>query len=299
MRLSTNTTHCHGSSLPSMEAKLPTAWTSHGRPPTGHLPTGPKERPPPVIVAKLNHRRAAPTSSREPMPRIEAAAIIQMRRLQEGSDADGATVARPKWTGFSPLDDMPEGKHDAPNREAAPNGVAVAKAFAQEPSSTNAGSRSRTPCQDGLAIAWSCCEYLLSVKAYTVFATHMERLSELATMYPNVKILHFEVDLRNDRLDFKFRLKDGVRRVPHYGLLLARVAGIPTSVIDTSTSITSQITEQEMTRMDANCKEYRSLQMMYQVVQRLICLKYSNQGYDYIREALQNLKESYAAGRLT
>ena len=100
----------------------------------------------------------------------------------------------------------------------------------------------------------------------------MERLSELATMYPNVKILHFEVDLRNDRLDFKvgstchtsdfrnlllhvcytniiptplqFRLKDGVRRVPHYGLLLARVAGIPTSVIDTSTSITSQITEQ-------------------------------------------------------
>jgi len=42
----------------------------------------------------------------------------------------------------------------------------------------------------------------------------------------------------------QFRLKDGVRRVPHYGLLLAKVAGIPTSVIDTSTSITSQITEQ-------------------------------------------------------
>ena len=68
-----------------------------------------------------------------------------MRRLQEGSDADGATVARLKWTGFSPLDDMLEGKHDVPNREAAPNGVAVAKAFAQEPSSTNARSRIRTP----------------------------------------------------------------------------------------------------------------------------------------------------------
>ncbi|PWZ38635.1 DNA mismatch repair protein MSH4 [Zea mays] len=156
-----------------------------------------------------------------------------------------------------------------------------------------------TSSSDGLAIAWSCCEYLLSVKAYTVFATHMERLSELSTMYPNVKILHFEVDLRNDRLDFKFCLKDGIRRVPHYGLLLARVAGIPTSVIDTSTSITSQITEQEMTRMNANCEEYWSLQMAYQVVQRLICLKYSNHGDDYIREALQNLKESYSAGRLT
>ena len=115
-RLSTNTTHCHGSSLPSMEAKLPAAWISHGKPPTGHLPTDPKERPPPVIVAKLNHRRAAPTSSREPMPRNEAAAIIQMRRLQEGSDADGATVARPKWTGFSPLDDMLEGKTRRPQQ---------------------------------------------------------------------------------------------------------------------------------------------------------------------------------------
>ncbi|RLM87753.1 DNA mismatch repair protein MSH4 [Panicum miliaceum] len=134
---------------------------------------------------------------------------------------------------------------------------------------------------------------------YTVFATHMEGLSELATMYPNVKILHFEVNLRNDRLDFKFRLKDGIRRVPHYGLLLARVAGLPASVIDTATSITSQITEQEMTRMDANCEEFRSLRMAYQVAQRLVCLKYSNQGDNYIREALRNLKEGYAAGRLT
>ena len=42
----------------------------------------------------------------------------------------------------------------------------------------------------------------------------------------------------------QFRLKDGIRRVPHYGLQLARVAGLPASVIDTATNITSQITEQ-------------------------------------------------------
>ena len=82
--------------------------------PTGHLPMGPKERPPLVIVAKLNPRRAAPTSGRKPMPCIAAAAIIQMRRLQEGSDADGATVACPKWTEFSPLDDMLEGNTTPP-----------------------------------------------------------------------------------------------------------------------------------------------------------------------------------------
>lgn len=54
-----------------------------------------------------------------------------------------------------------------------------------------------------------------------------------------------------------------------------------------------------MVRKDDNCEQYRSLQMAYQVTQRLICLKQSNQGDDYIREALQNLKDGYAAGRLT
>ncbi|XP_021290548.1 DNA mismatch repair protein MSH4 isoform X1 [Herrania umbratica] len=64
-----------------------------------------------------------------------------------------------------------------------------------------------TSSSDGLAIAWSCCEHLLSLTAYTIFATHMENLSELATIYPNVKILHFDVDIRNGRLDFKFQLR--------------------------------------------------------------------------------------------
>jgi len=31
----------------------------------------------------------------------------------------------------------------------------------------------------------------------------MENISELATIYPNVKILHFHVDLKNNHLDFK------------------------------------------------------------------------------------------------
>jgi hypothetical protein len=34
---------------------------------------------------------------------------------------------------------MLEGKHDALNRGAAPNGVAIAKAFTQEASSTDVG----------------------------------------------------------------------------------------------------------------------------------------------------------------
>lgn len=103
----------------------------------------------------------------------------------------------------------------------------------------------------------------------------MEDLSELATIYPNVKILHFEVDLRNNRLDFKvvslavkassrgfhcvltflityqFHLKDGPRHVPHYGLLLAGVAGLPSCVIEAARNITVRITEEVTSQLSA------------------------------------------------
>ncbi|KAK6781483.1 hypothetical protein RDI58_019279 [Solanum bulbocastanum] len=154
-----------------------------------------------------------------------------------------------------------------------------------------------TSSSDGFAIAWSCCEHLLALKAYSIFATHMENLSALSTMYPNVKILHFDVDVRNNRMDFKFQLKDGSRHVPHYGLMLAGVAGLPSSVVETAKRITSRITEKEMNRMEVNCRQYEDVQLIYRVAQRLMCLKYSDQDEDSLREALQNLKESYIGGR--
>ncbi|KAJ6963134.1 DNA mismatch repair protein MSH4-like [Populus alba x Populus x berolinensis] len=155
-----------------------------------------------------------------------------------------------------------------------------------------------TSSSDGFAIAWSCCEHLLSLKAYSIFATHMENLSELATIYPNVRIVHFHVDIKSNRLDFKFQLEDGPRHVPHYGLLLAEVAGLPSSVIEMARSITSKITEKQIKQMEVNCRQHHQLQMVYRVAQRLICLKHSSQDEDSIRQALQNLKEQYINGTL-
>lgn len=48
---------------------------------------------------------------------------------------------------------------------------------------------------------------------------------------------------------------------------------------------------QEKKRMEVNCLQNHSTQKVYHVAQRLLCLKYSNQDEDTIREALQNLKE--------
>ncbi|KAK2426146.1 DNA mismatch repair protein MSH4 [Trifolium repens] len=155
-----------------------------------------------------------------------------------------------------------------------------------------------TSSSDGFAIAWSCCEHLLSLKAYTIFATHMENISELATIYPNVKILHFHVELKNNHLEFKFQLKEGPKHIPHYGLLLAEVAGLPSSVVETARMITSRISEKEKKRMEVNCLQNHSIQSAYHVAQRLLCLKYSNQDEDTIRQALRNLKDYCITQRL-
>ncbi|KAL7123430.1 hypothetical protein ACP275_01G104000 [Erythranthe tilingii] len=155
-----------------------------------------------------------------------------------------------------------------------------------------------TSSSDGFAISWSCCEHLLALRAYTIFATHMENLSQLVTIYPNVKIVHFDVDIKNKRMDFKFLLKDGPRHVAHYGLMLAGVAGLPNSVIESAKSITSKITEEEVKKIRINSQQHHHIQMAYRVAQRLICLKYSNQDEDSIRQALQNLKETCVNGGL-
>ncbi|KAL1548977.1 MutS protein msh4, variant 3 [Salvia divinorum] len=155
-----------------------------------------------------------------------------------------------------------------------------------------------TSSSDGFAIAWSCCEHLLAFKAYTIFATHMENLSELATTYPNVKIVHFDVEIKNKHMDFKFQLKDGPRAVAHYGLMLASVAGLPIPVIKSAKSITSKITQKEAERIQISFCQHHDLQMAYRVAQRLICLKFSNQDEDSVRAALQNLKECCIQGGL-
>jgi len=56
-----------------------------------------------------------------------------MRRLQEGSGANGATIARPKWTGISPLDVNARGNTTPPTGKAAPDSVAVTKLSPKNP----------------------------------------------------------------------------------------------------------------------------------------------------------------------
>ncbi|KAL3700376.1 hypothetical protein R1sor_018398 [Riccia sorocarpa] len=150
-----------------------------------------------------------------------------------------------------------------------------------------------TSTSDGLAIAWSCSEYLLSLKAYTIFATHLERLAELATLYPNVKTCYLSVNVVDKRLDFKYLLKEGHTNCPHYGLMLAEISGFPSGVIENARRITASLREKEKLRVRVGQSKFQSLRKDYHIAQRLFCLQYTKMTEANLRDYLQNLKDSY------
>ena len=96
-----------------------------------------------------------------------------------------------------------------------------------------------TSTEDGLAIAKAVSEYLLdTVKCKTFFATHYHELSRLE--HPSLKFLCMDVLEQNGRVVFLRKIKDGVTE-NSYGIHVAKLAGIPQSVIDRANKILSDI----------------------------------------------------------
>lgn len=126
----------------------------------------------------------------------------------------------------------------------------------------------------------------------------MQRLVELCGLYPNVKVCHFHVEISNNRLDFKFFLKEGHASIPHYGLLLSEVAGFPAEVIKQAKMITQKLKDKETARITDGYSARFPLRKEYHVAQRLLCLKYANLSEENLRSYLQNLKDGYTDGVL-
>jgi DNA mismatch repair protein MutS len=87
---------------------------------------------------------------------------------------------------------------------------------------------------DGLSIAWAVAEYLHDTRgreARTLFATHYHELVALAESKARLMNAHFDVREWNDEVIFLRRLVEGGAS-RSYGIQVARLAGLPTSVIE-------------------------------------------------------------------
>jgi DNA mismatch repair protein MutS len=85
---------------------------------------------------------------------------------------------------------------------------------------------------DGLSIAWAVVEHLQRhTRARTLFATHYHELTELADLLPGVKNVHVSVKETPNEIIFLRRVEPGSAD-KSYGIEVARLAGLPRSVIE-------------------------------------------------------------------
>jgi DNA mismatch repair protein MutS len=85
---------------------------------------------------------------------------------------------------------------------------------------------------DGLSIAWAVVEHLQKhTRARTLFATHYHELTELADLLPAVKNIHVSVKETPTEIIFLRHVEPGSAD-KSYGIEVARLAGLPRSVIE-------------------------------------------------------------------
>ncbi|MCF7958475.1 MAG: DNA mismatch repair protein MutS, partial [Phycisphaerae bacterium] len=94
-----------------------------------------------------------------------------------------------------------------------------------------------TSTYDGLALAWAITEHIATrIKCRTLFATHYHEITELSDMLPNIKNYNVAVREWKEDVVFLHKILDG-RTDKSYGIHVARLAGIPQSVISRSQEI--------------------------------------------------------------
>ena len=97
-----------------------------------------------------------------------------------------------------------------------------------------------TSTYDGLSLAWALAEHLQKEKARTLFATHFHELTALADEHTGVKNYNVAVKEWKDEIVFLHKIVPGSTD-DSYGIYVAKLAGIPLSVIRRSRQILTQL----------------------------------------------------------
>ncbi len=123
---------------------------------------------------------------------------------------------------------------------------------------------------DGLALAWATLEYLQRhIGARTLFATHYHELTMLAEEFPRLKNLHVEVKETTQGIVFLHRIEQGPAN-RSYGVDVARLAGLPPSVIQRARQVLKQHERSERRNVAAETEPSLQLTMFTPLSQRIL-----------------------------
>jgi DNA mismatch repair protein MutS len=103
---------------------------------------------------------------------------------------------------------------------------------------------------DGLSLAWAVAEHLASnerARPKTIFATHYHELTDLADALPGIVNCHVAAREFRDDIVFLHKIVPG-RSDRSYGIQVARLAGLPASVVRRAAQILKSLEADELTR---------------------------------------------------
>jgi DNA mismatch repair protein MutS len=119
-----------------------------------------------------------------------------------------------------------------------------------------------TSTYDGISIAWAMVEYLHEnkMRAKTLFATHYHELNEMENSFSRVKNYNISIKEMNNKVIFLRKLKRGGSE-HSFGIHVARMAGMPRSVVTRADEILKELEEshnkQELTKPIADLADHR------------------------------------------
>ncbi|GHJ88673.1 hypothetical protein NliqN6_5075 [Naganishia liquefaciens] len=97
---------------------------------------------------------------------------------------------------------------------------------------------------EGFGICQAISEELIHRKSFVLFTTHFSELAETIQPFPGTEVLHMhsQMESRNSEsqgynTEHTYRVQQGPVRLHHYGLELAKLAGLPESVLASSTEV--------------------------------------------------------------
>jgi len=99
-----------------------------------------------------------------------------------------------------------------------------------------------TSTYDGISIAWAIAEYLHEhpTHAKTLFATHYHELNEMTELFPRIRNFNVAVKELDNKIIFIRKLQPGGSE-HSFGIHVAKMAGMPASLINRANDILSQL----------------------------------------------------------
>lgn len=141
-----------------------------------------------------------------------------------------------------------------------------------------------TSTYDGIAIAWSVSEYIAkNIKAKTLFSTHYHELTQLEKEISGVKNFYLSIkEEENGEIKFLYKVLEGFID-KSYGIHVAKLAGIPMSVIERSKQILKQLEKKET----KNYSE-KQLQILFEEIKQPV-VEYKSEKNDQLISYIEEI----------